>query len=67
MAFIYPKKMNKNLSYLVAFLFFHGEISLEKRHKKLLEDWSNLIGMISFAYNDGGNLFLISAFSDSFL
>lgn len=48
------------------FSFSHGKHPIEKRYKELLEDWPNLLGMIPFAYDDGGNLFLISTVSESY-
>lgn len=48
------------------FSFSHGKLPIEKRYKELLEDWPNLLGMIPFAYDDGGNLFLISTVSESY-
>ncbi|NIF24412.1 SMI1/KNR4 family protein [Candidatus Pantoea multigeneris] len=62
-----PEKYEPNPFLLGGFFSFsHGKVPIEKRYKELLEDWPNLLGLIPFAYDDGGNLFLISTVSDSY-
>lgn len=63
----FPEKEEPNPFLLGGFFsFLHGKLPIEKRYKELLEDWPNLLGLIPFAYDDGGNLFLISTISDSY-